>query len=282
MSIICAECGGPVPQKRVRCCSSSCDTAHRRCLRLKTHEALGKICLNCSTPISYKNRANKFCGHACAASFTNRGREHSPETKAKQSVASKAVTAAWTEEFREGRRRLAMTTIGKRTRIEHPCPQCGKSILGPRVSCSIQCYKEGAQRRALDAIGTGRGRRGRYQGIDCQSSYELAFVIWHLDRGYKIERSTLSITYRYGDRWRKYRPDFSIGEVTYEIKGYMDKLSKAKFKAIRKTGIAFELILATDINPYLDYVCLRYGKTRETIHELYDIGPGSAIRTRAA
>lgn len=252
----CDQCGGDLPRSRNRFCCQECSTDWEKKKRLDKFLLRELCCTNCGTLLTYSDRLKKFCNRSCAASHNNSKR---------------------------GRKIVKLKTE-RQKRVIKPCPVCSTPVLHrDRVHCSVACHKKSAQKRAIEAIGTGRGKRGRYRGIDCQSSYELAFVIWHLDRGYRIERSTLVIPYQWGGKHRKYRPDFVIGRVTYEIKGYMDKLSKAKFRAAQNAGIGIEIVGRKDIQPYIEYVCLRYGKTPTTIHELYDeTGTGGTIRTCAA
>lgn len=63
----------------------------------------GKICLNCSEPLPYEKRRNKFCSHSCAATLNNFGRHRRPKEE------------KW-------------------------CPSCGARILrNDKVYCSQKC-----------------------------------------------------------------------------------------------------------------------------------------------
>ena len=39
--------------------------------RIEKYNTNPKLCIFCSTPISYENRVNKYCGHSCAAKYNN-------------------------------------------------------------------------------------------------------------------------------------------------------------------------------------------------------------------
>jgi hypothetical protein len=58
--------------------------------------------------------------------------------------------------------------------------------------------------------GSGRGKKGWYRGYWCDSSYELAFVIYTLDHGLagKFERNWESFTYTFRGKVRRWIPDF--------------------------------------------------------------------------
>ena len=67
--------------------------------------------------------------------------------------------------------------------------------------------------------GSGRGKQGRYKGIWCDSSWELAFVIYHLDHNIPFERNWNKFEYQYEGQTHLYVPDFVYPDGTYiEVK----------------------------------------------------------------
>ena len=72
----------------------------------------------------------------------------------------------------------------------------------------------------------GRGKNGWYKGIWCDSSWELAFVIYHLEHNLYIERCHDIRTYEYNGKTYKYFPDFITDDGIVEIKGYYSDKSK--------------------------------------------------------
>lgn len=76
-------------------------------------------------------------------------------------------------------------------------------------------------------FGTRIGKRGLYKGIQCDSGWELAFVIYCVDNNIDIKRCKKYFTYFTNDGIEhRYYPDFIINDSTIvEIKGYYDKLS---------------------------------------------------------
>ena len=63
--------------------------------------------------------------------------------------------------------------------------------------------------------GSGRGKKGWYKGYWCDSSWELAWVIYNLDNNIKFERNNIGFEYVYKGKKRKYHPDFLISETYY-------------------------------------------------------------------
>ena len=88
-----------------------------------------KLCVECSTPLVYEQKHNKFCGHSCAAIYNNSRRE----TKAAKRVASKEnVTKS--------------KTINGALRVEWLCVYCGKKNLSKPSQlgtyCNGQCHRD--------------------------------------------------------------------------------------------------------------------------------------------
>ena len=58
--------------------------------------------------------------------------------------------------------------------------------------------------------GSGRGKKGRYNGFWCDSSYELAFIYYMVSQGKTIQRNTIKYNYIFDDKEYKWMPDFII------------------------------------------------------------------------
>jgi hypothetical protein len=111
----------------------------------------------------------------------------------------------------------------------------------------------------------GRGKKGRYKGYWCDSSYELIFVLYSLDHSIKIERNTKSFEYFFENKTRKYYPDFIYENGTYvEIKGYLNEMSKSKISQFKEPII---LLLKEDMQYMFDYVLEKYGENFTDLYE---------------
>lgn len=69
-------------------------------------------------------------------------------------------------------------------------------------------------------IGSGRGKKGWYKGIYCDSSWELAYLVYYLDHGKNIKRCKEHREYIFNNEKHIYIPDFVTDEGIIEIKGY--------------------------------------------------------------
>jgi|SRR5208282_2149161 len=109
--------------------------------------------------------------------------------------------------------------------------------------------------------GSGHGKKGRYQGYWCDSSWELAWVIYQLEHGITFIRNWKKFPFEYGGRERAYVPDFYVpAERQYiEVKGYNPDpgLLRAKCAAPDAPVRVLDKGLMA---PILLYVEQKYGK----------------------
>jgi hypothetical protein len=103
--------------------------------------------------------------------------------------------------------------------------------------------------------GSGRGKSGWYKGYWCDSTWELAWVIYNLDHGIKFERNKEGFEYEYLGKKFKYYPDFIIEDSYLEIKGHMDKKNLEKIKQFPHKLI---IISAKEIDIFIDYAKEKY------------------------
>jgi len=105
---------------------------------------------------------------------------------------------------------------------------------------------------------SGVGKQGWYKGYWCDSSWELAFVIYSLEHGINFERNWEKFEYNWNEETHYYFPDFKLEDGTYiEIKGYFDDKNRAKIKSFEKPII---ILSEKEIQPMIDYVIKIYGK----------------------
>lgn len=105
--------------------------------------------------------------------------------------------------------------------------------------------------------GAGRGKKGWYKGIFCDSSWELAWVIYYLDHNIKFERNFQKFEYEYNNEKHFYIPDFKMDGKYVEIKGFKNGQFYAKMKFFPHTIEIFDIV---KMSPILDYVISNYGQ----------------------
>ena len=112
-------------------------------------------------------------------------------------------------------------------------------------------------------IGSGRGIKGYYNGIWCDSSWELAWVLYAIDNNIKFERNTKKFKYIFDNNNHYYIPDFYLieNDSYVEIKGrraFDDLDIKTKTKIITFSK-KLEVLYYKEMIPILEYVKFKHG-----------------------
>lgn len=112
--------------------------------------------------------------------------------------------------------------------------------------------------------GGGRGKAGWYNEYWCDSSWELAYVIYNIDHKIDFKRNKQGFEYLYEGGIRKYYPDFIENETYIEIKGYYDETWILKYESFE---LPLKVLYKKDMKKYLDYVTKKYGKDFVKLYE---------------
>lgn len=142
-----------------------------------------------------------------------------------------------------------------------------KGIKLSKEQCDkISIYMKEVAKRRPHRWSIGRGKSGYYKGFWCDSSWELAYVIYCLDHNIKIKRNNSGFSYFFKNEEHTYYPDFyNIDTKEYiEIKGFENTKDKEKIKQFTKK---IKVYYYKDMKPILKYVKEKYG---EDFIKLYD------------
>ena len=116
-----------------------------------------------------------------------------------------------------------------------------------------------------------KGKHGYYKGIYCDSTYELAYLIYCLDHNIDIKRCDESFEYELNGTKHMYHPDFIVDGTIIEIKNYYREVNDIKLNAVNKPS---KILYFNDLIPCFEYVSKTYNKyykgTRNNFYELYD------------
>jgi hypothetical protein len=200
----------------------------------------------------------KFCSRSCSASYNNKNRKHSQETKDKIGRSLK------------GWQTISGGKIKPETfYIMQICPICKNEIIiettapssiSKTKTCSDKCFRTLLSIKTIESgcggfrEGSGRSIGGYYKGIYCHSTYELIFLVYHLDIGTKIKRSKKQIPYSYESKNHIYYPDFEIDGKLVEIKGFYNDVVGVKTQAAKDLGYNINVLYLSDLNPMIDYL----------------------------
>lgn len=112
--------------------------------------------------------------------------------------------------------------------------------------------------------GSGRGHAGWYKNIFCDSSWELAFLVYYKEHNLYIKRCNERRKYIFNNIEHIYIPDFITNDGIIEIKGYKTEQSEAK--RVQNPDIIF--LYEKDIKYCIDYTINKYGhKYWEVLYE---------------
>ena len=136
------------------------------------------------------------------------------------------------------------------------CNDCGKALnRKSNYETNLIRHSLGGKRH-----GSGRGKKGWYKGIWCDSSWELALVIYWLDHKIKFERYHGYFEYVFKNKKHKYYPDFIHPDGSFtEVKGYSSKQWIAKLNSFPK-NLKLSILGKKEIIPIIEYVEKTYGK----------------------
>jgi len=102
-------------------------------------------------------------------------------------------------------------------------------------------------------------KRGWYKEYWCDSSWELAFIIYNLEHNIKFERNEKGFNYILANKEKRFYPDFIINDEFIEIKGYKSEMTDAKIKSFPKE-LKLKVLYKDDMQLYLNYVIEKYGQ----------------------
>ena len=231
-------------------------------------------CERCGKIMTEKFGSGRFCSKSCANK-----KEHSNATKIKISKSLQLYnnTAQVKEKRSDNHNSSIQKSMERYNKSPKKCCICGKPIsyeLRGRKTCSNECLKTiqslsiQKTRRKIGMFNVcSKYKYGTYHGIHCDSSWELAFVIYLIDNGVNFERNTTeSFPYIYNGVRCLFYPDFIIDGVYYEIKGFPTERLTAKINYFPKTK-KIVVLYKEDIKPYIKYATDKYGKKFYTLYD---------------
>ena len=220
-------------------------------------------CLNCGNILEYKQRYNKYCSKKCSATHTQRnGGNH------KWSEIEKQKLSKWAKKF--AYRHEKRGKLIKCFECENDFYQCPSE---KQKCCSPKCFQLWNKKTGYLKGGklggyrkeAGRGKMGWYKGYYCNSSWELAWVIYQLDHGLNFKRNNQGFEYQFENKKYKFYPDFVLSNGEYiEIKGWITKKDEEK---INQFKYPLKVIRKNDLKNVFDYVFGKYGDDYTSLYE---------------
>ena len=249
------------------------------------------VCEKCGKVMTKKFGSGRFCSMSCANSH-----QHSNETKEKISQFAKENPLGFISDKYKRRIKykdnelyldLKQRAIVKLLNIINyylingpsKCSIC-KTPLNYKQrnnrACSDDCrrivYHNNAIKNNIGGYirfsGTNKQNKGYYKGYYCDSTWELAYVIYNLEHNIKFDRCKRKYKYIYKDKVHYYHPDFELEDGTViEIKGYRWVDDKLEYKIKSVTDRKLIILYKENLKEVFDYVISKYGKD---YRKLYD------------
>lgn len=241
-------------------------SVHNYCVKQQEEKlaawlATNPTCERCGKLMTEKYGSGRFCSRACSNTRT-----HSEATKEKIRLSSKLAAP----EAQAARREVFEAAYLQNPKL---CKVCGEIIpcdLRNRITCSDYCYgqlRADIRMNTIETLGLHQNYRyGFYHGIECDSGWELAFLLYQLNTGANIKRNSDYFIYYIDGVAHRYYPDFIIDGVYYEIKGYKDERFYEKLKQFPADS-QLVVIDASNITQYIKYAEETFGPN---FYELYD------------
>lgn len=112
----------------------------------------------------------------------------------------------------------------------------------------------------------GRGKHGWYNNIWCDSTWELAYIIYATDHNINFVRNKTAFQYTANDGEHSYYPDFYLPDIdTYlEIKGYETDRVQIKIEQFPHKLLIYR---ESEMQPILEYAHNKYGNNLEILYD---------------
>jgi hypothetical protein len=213
-----------------------------------------KTCKKCSMKFKPTKGLVSYCSLKCRNSRT-----FSDEAKLKKSIANKGNPKCATNKGKFGHLNPNWKGIGVQSFI---CNYCKNPVIS---KYTIKRYHRACWLKLSggNQKGSGRGKHGWYKGIWCDSSYELAWVIYQLDHDIPFSRNTQSYEYTFNGKQYQYYPDFIQDGKIIEIKGFVNEQTLAKIKSVPDLVV----LMRDDLKKEFEYVISTYGKDFIRLYE---------------
>lgn len=233
---------------------------------IKCQKCGKEFIVKCSQRDYDRGKHKKFCSTFCSHS---RIQTEKTKNKIKKSIKhfnilnKKAKNAKYDK----------CVICGKEFELKAYLRKNGKLIYSHSKTCSKECHSKLLSIKNKEANNGGyregsfcsKYKYGKYKSIKCDSSWELAFVVWNIEHGQQIKRCQEIRKYILNGIERKFYPDFLVNDKDiYEIKGIINEESNAK----QEFNKDVKFLYAKEMKPYLDYCINKYGKNfTEVLYE---------------
>lgn len=217
-----------------------------------------------------KYSTNRFCSRSCANKHENRSEESRRKTGESIRKRQEEKEAKLRKEYLENPKHCSI--CNKELPFELRLHKtCGNKVCQYKSAIKTKRDADGWKNCGGITEGAGRSKKGWYKNIRCDSSYELAYVIYCLDHGINIQRCKEYFEYEYQGQKYKYYPDFVVNNEIVEIKGFWNGRVNAKRDAVLLQNKKYKILFPKDMDFIFKYIEEKYGKLVDrNISDLYE------------
>jgi len=239
-------------------------TTIRSNLLKKQYDDNPKCCLHCKEKLPYDKRNNDFCSTSCSSTYNQKdgGNCH-------WSISDREKRSVWGKEYAYRHPKIGYNKA---------CLNCGNEFYVSQSQTDQKCCSKICASKWITDTGymkgktggyrkeAGRGKMGWYKGYYCNSSWELAWVIYQLEHGLKFKRNTEGFEYLFESQKYKFYPDFKLidDNFFFEIKGWITKKDEEKIKQFK---YPMKVLYKKDLKDVFHYVVTKYGKDYTSLYE---------------
>lgn len=223
----------------------------------------GKIC---------KNR-NSLCNHERLCKLNpNRQLDGSGLIKYNQEV-----RAGMKEVWNKGLIKETSQSVLAQSLSQKNTKKAQMKVFRPHTEAEKEKLRVAAIRNNLGGCYIGNKYKwGYYRGIRCDSSWELAFLVFNLENNINIQRCTEHFFYVDSEnKSRKYTPDFLLDDIYIEIKGWLNETALLKINQFPQ-GKKLKLLCYNELKDSINYCKEKYGNMFWEI--LYDKDKPSCLK----
>lgn len=249
------------------------------CTRLKN--------LDVGNPIEEHKLSCEVCGNEYVVTLRKHLFEEGKYKKTCSSYCAHKLTAM-NSDLKEKNKKISIANTGKiyetlrkKSKITSKykfCEYCGKKyeVKSKSKFCCKDCRNKSKYNKLSNIAkkcnfggyyqnSIKKHHKGNYKGIHCDSSWELAYLVYNLEHNIPIKRCNIKRKYLFEGIEKTYFPDFIINNnQIVEIKGYYDIGAKAKQEQNPDILILFK----DDLKQIFDYIINKYGnKFWEVLYE---------------
>lgn len=199
-----------------------------------------------------------FCCRSCSNKFSSNINKEEKNKKISKALNKKIIKKDKKEIKIRVKKIFFCKSCGKQIGRKNKSGYCQKCLCNtPEFGRKISKALKGTGKTGGYKEKSGTTYSGWFKGIYCNSSWELAYLIFASDHNMEIERNKTGFPYIFEEKKFNFYPDFKIGEEYIEIKGY---LNNKEIEKIKQFPHKLKVISKQEIKPYLEYVKQKYGE----------------------